>query len=254
MKNKLLAVFHFLLVILLIAWNYLTNTGKVHQATVGEISAKYYNLFTPASYAFSIWGLIFLGLLSMSVFLLQQAFTNKLNRSISQALPAVLVGYLGIMAWLWFWLKQETLISVGIMLLILISFISARLQMDRGLVHLSKKENWLLVKPIELTAAWISVALAANISAHLKAIEWDGWQLKEESWVILLIATLLLVNYFVLKKRQYILFPIVTIWTLIAIAVKHAPNYRILFYIPLLASIGLVLILVQQIRAKVNFR
>lgn len=254
MKQRILVSLHFITVVLLIAWNYLTNTGKVHEATVGEVSALYYNLFTPASYAFAIWGIIFLGLLVMAIYFLQQAFTNRLKPFVSRALPLILLAYLGIMAWLWFWLKQETLISVMIMVLILISFVGARLIMDKGLVNLSKKEIWLSVKPVELTAAWITVALAANITAHLKAINWDAWQMKEESWVIILIAGLMLVNYFILKKKNYTLFPIVTIWALIAIAVKHAQDHTTLFYIPLLACIGLVLILIQHIRPKLNFR
>ncbi len=252
MKDKVLSVLHFLMVVFLIAWNYLTNTGKVHEASVGEVSAKYYNLFTPASYAFAIWGLIFLGLLIMSIYLLYRSFKTELIKEISTAIPAILLAYVGIMAWLWFWLQQETLISVGIMILILISILRARMLMDQGLEKLNKQEVWLLVKPIELTAAWITVALAANITAHLKAISWDAWQLKEESWVILLIGTLMLVNYFVLKKRNYILFPLVTVWALVAISYKHYGENQILFYVPIMASIGLVIMLIRQLKVKIS--
>ena len=41
--------------------NYLSNTGVFNGETMATISAKYQNLFTPAGYAFSIWGLIYLG-------------------------------------------------------------------------------------------------------------------------------------------------------------------------------------------------
>jgi len=40
--------------------NYLSNTGAINNTTIGEVSGVLQNLFTPASYAFSIWGFIYL--------------------------------------------------------------------------------------------------------------------------------------------------------------------------------------------------
>jgi hypothetical protein len=44
--------------------NYWVNTGALNGKTVGDISDKYVNLFTPADYAFIIWGFIYLWLLA----------------------------------------------------------------------------------------------------------------------------------------------------------------------------------------------
>jgi len=40
--------------------NYLSNTGVLNNTTIGKISRGLNSLFTPAGYAFSIWGLIYL--------------------------------------------------------------------------------------------------------------------------------------------------------------------------------------------------
>ncbi|WP_228410166.1 hypothetical protein [Chryseobacterium viscerum] len=48
--------------------NYLSNTGILNNETMATISAKFQNLFTPAGYAFSIWGLIYLGLLGFVIY------------------------------------------------------------------------------------------------------------------------------------------------------------------------------------------
>jgi hypothetical protein len=45
--------------------------------TIGEISSRYVNLFTPASYAFAIWGIIFLALLAYGIFQVRRAFFSK---------------------------------------------------------------------------------------------------------------------------------------------------------------------------------
>lgn len=55
-------------IITMIVMNYLSNAGVFGGKTNAEISDKYHTLITPAGYAFSIWGLIFLGLLAFGVY------------------------------------------------------------------------------------------------------------------------------------------------------------------------------------------
>lgn len=55
-------------IISLIVMNYLSNAGVFGGQTNGQVSDKYHTLITPAGYAFSIWGLIFLGLLAFAVY------------------------------------------------------------------------------------------------------------------------------------------------------------------------------------------
>ena len=55
MKKKL-AILNLLSVILVLAVNGLSQAQCWNDTTIGEMSARYDNLFTPAGYAFSIWG------------------------------------------------------------------------------------------------------------------------------------------------------------------------------------------------------
>ena len=48
--------------------NYFSNTGLLNNTTIGEISKDLNSLFTPAGYAFSIWGLIYLLLLGFAIY------------------------------------------------------------------------------------------------------------------------------------------------------------------------------------------
>ncbi len=59
MKFKILSVTNLIVTLLLIYWNYLSNTGFIDGKTIGSVSGKYDSLFTPAGYAFSIWELSF---------------------------------------------------------------------------------------------------------------------------------------------------------------------------------------------------
>lgn len=46
---------------LMVAVNYLSNAGVLNGNSMKTISDRYFNYFTPAGYAFSIWGLIYIG-------------------------------------------------------------------------------------------------------------------------------------------------------------------------------------------------
>lgn len=61
--TRLFQLLNMVALVVTIGINYLSNTGIFNNETMATISAKYQNLFTPAGYAFSIWGLIYLGYL-----------------------------------------------------------------------------------------------------------------------------------------------------------------------------------------------
>ena len=60
--KKTFQLLNVIFLVVTILMNYLSNTGIFNGETMASISAKYPSLFTPAGYAFSIWGLIYLGL------------------------------------------------------------------------------------------------------------------------------------------------------------------------------------------------
>lgn len=74
---KRLAVLNFLSLLLAIAVNVLAQLGKINDQTIGEVSHRYPNLFTPADYTFSIWGLIYLSLLLFTGYMLTEAFSKE---------------------------------------------------------------------------------------------------------------------------------------------------------------------------------
>ena len=59
-EKKGLKILNLLFYLLMIGANALANTNIFGQATTGEISAKYSNLFTPAGITFAIWALYIL--------------------------------------------------------------------------------------------------------------------------------------------------------------------------------------------------
>ena len=68
MKKKTLQIANGIALVSTIVINYLSNTGAFNGKTIADFSDKYHNYFTPAGYAFSIWGLIYLGLLAFVIY------------------------------------------------------------------------------------------------------------------------------------------------------------------------------------------
>ena len=212
---------------------------------MGELSAEYANLFTPAPYAFAIWGLIFIALVVLGVNQIRLAFWGgKHSDSILKMGPWLLIANLGNATWLWFWLNEQTGLSVLIMLVILYSLTMIVIRLDL--------ENWdaplsviaTVWWPITMYFSWISVATIANISAWLAKLSW-AWLLSDIQWAIVMISIAAILNIVMVLTRNMREFAAVGIWAIIAIAVRHWEQVPIIqwvciFWIGVLASIVLV--------------
>jgi hypothetical protein len=235
-KYKFLASLHLLVLLALIFWNYYSNTGVVNNNTVGSISDNLDNLFTPAGYAFAIWGIIYLGLLALGVYMVIRAFIgNGNNEFIAKAAPTLILAHLGNATWLWFWLKEETGVSVIVMLFILTMLILTviRLNMERWDAPL--KFMALVWWPIDLYFGWISVATIANISAYLSKLNWTGG-ISEVTWTVIMIAIATLLALFMVFSRNMREYAAVFIWALIAIAVRHSGQIELITWSALIGA------------------
>jgi len=222
--KKFYAIANFIVVILTIIWNYLANTGLINNATVGQISDKYDNLLTPAGYAFSIWGLIYLGLIGLSIFLIKRVFlSNKDDDFVLQIGPWLIIANLASMAWIYFWLNEKIGFSVLFMFIILISLIIIiiRTNMERWDAPLPIIA-WIWW-PIDLYAGWISIASLTNVASFLNLYDLQVFR-NEVSWAISMIIIATIINVLMIIFRNMREFAAVAVWAIIAIAVRHWDN------------------------------
>src|SRR5690554_1915535 len=129
MSKKTLAIVNIIALIITIVINYLSNTGIFNESTMSSVSEKYENLFTPAGYAFSIWGLIYLGLLGF-IFYQSKVFIKNGSLESEEVYEeeetVYQIGWLFAAScvancfWVLTWLYDYTGISVLIMLLLLL--------------------------------------------------------------------------------------------------------------------------------------
>ena len=243
--KKTLAILNLLSVILVIAINYVSQAVRLNDTTIGDISQKYDNLFTPESYAFAIWGIIFLGLLAYGIFQVKRAFfSDKPSEFITQT------GYWFILAnvlnslWVMAFVYDHTGLSVLIMLGILCSLIKIILNTNMERWHAPKSTIAFVWWPICLYSGWIAVATIANVSAYLTKIGWEGAPFSEITWAMIMIAIATVLNLVMIWKRNMREFAAVGVWALLAIFIRHKDSLELVAYTALVGSIVLFLYMV----------
>ncbi len=239
---KRLAIFNFLSVILNIVISYLSQTGIFNGNTMGSLSHKYSNLFTPADYAFSIWGIIYIGLLAFSGFMLHQAFTNgKYTIFIQKTSYWFILANIATCLWVFAWLYEYTGVSVILMFLILTKLLKIIINNDMELWDAPIQIIAFYWWPICLYSGWISVAVIANMASYLNVIGWDEAVFSEVEWTIIMIAVAVIINLLMIYLRNMREFAAVGIWALVAIYIRHADQYDQIAWTAL-AGAGLLLL------------
>jgi len=225
--KKVYAILNLISTIFLIAWNGYANTGNYNGKTVGELSAEYNNLFTPASYAFSIWGLIFLMLLGFGISGVYNAFAKANNIQsqdyrtdfITTTSPWFLIANIFCSVWVVFWLDEMIGISVICMLGILISLLMCVKKLDIGRWNAPFPIIIFVWWALSLYAGWISVATIANIAAYLNGV--FNIEMTTQVYItMVMIVVAFIVNLGMLVYRNMRVFTLVGVWALVAIFMR----------------------------------
>jgi hypothetical protein len=221
--KKTLPIANGIALIFTIVINYFSNTGIFNGNTMKIVSDKYHNYFTPAGYAFSIWGLIYLGLLGFVCYT-GSVFFKKRSRNIEDKIIVLNIGWWFVISciansfWIIAWLYEYTGLSVIIMLVLLFSLlkiiVNTRMELD---FHPLKKYLFIFW-PFAIYSGWITVALIADVAAWLTKINWSGGGISEIAWTIIMIVVAGLINVLMIWKRNLREFAVVGIWALMAIA------------------------------------
>ena len=220
--QKRLSVANIFALIVTIVLNYLSNTGIFNGNTMSTVSAAYQNLFTPAGYAFSIWGLIYLGLAAFVIYHAVISFkSNQENNVVLKVGWWFVISCIANCAWIFAWLYDYTGLSVIIMIMLLFSLVMIILKTRMELDDLPMKQIAFVWWPFSLYAGWITVALIANIAAWLTKINWDGFGISSITWTIIMIIIAGIIYLLMTWQRNMREYALVGVWGLLAIAVAN---------------------------------
>ncbi|WP_294231818.1 tryptophan-rich sensory protein [uncultured Chryseobacterium sp.] len=219
---KRFQILNIIVLLATIGINYLSNTGLFNNETMASISAKYQNLFTPAGYAFSIWGFIYLGLLGFVIYYGPFAKnTEAKEKTILNIGWWFVISCIANSLWIFTWLYEYTLLTIPIMMLLFVSLLKI-IRNNRGLIESRDFKTTVFLRlPFYIYSGWISVALIADVAAYLKKIQWSGFGIPETGWTVLMFIIAAVIHLYMVWKQNMSTFALVAVWALIAIAVAN---------------------------------
>lgn len=231
--------------------NYISNTGLLNGKSIGDVSNHIQSLFTPAGYAFSIWGFIYLLLFAFIIFQGKSLFNKNAEDDFVEKIgPWFIISCIANSGWVFLWIYGYTGISCIFIFLLLFSLLKIILNNKIGIQNASKKTILFLWWPFAFYAGWVTVASIANVSAFLVKINWDGFGISPEIWTIIMIIIATIINLAVIFTRNLREFAMVGIWALIAIAVPNFENHKIIATFAISASLLLFIIIINSYRNK----
>ena len=162
----------------------------------------------PAGYAFSIWGIIYLGLVASGIFgILRHAGDPVWHRARLALIPSLAIGT----AWLFIANTSVLWATVTIWIMLLTALMTLYLTPMRDRI-------WLRA-PAGLYAGWLSAASFVSLAVWLAG---NFYLYEELTWALILIpCATVLASLVLLTTRRAPEYGIAVTWALIAIAVKN---------------------------------
>jgi hypothetical protein len=220
MKDKLRQISVILTILATIVVNGLANVLPINGQNTGEISDRFKVYFVPAGYVFSIWGLIYLGLIVFAIF--QALPSQRENPRLRATGWWVVLGGLANIAWIFLWHYEQFPMTLLVMLVLLTSLIITYLRLEIGRTSVPAAETWAVRLPFSIYLGWITVATVANVTSLLDFLNWEGFGIAPEIWMGIVLAVVLLITALMNFTRRDVAYAAVILWALAGISVKHA--------------------------------
>jgi hypothetical protein len=207
-------------VIATIVVNGLANALPINDQTTGEISDRFDVYFVPAGYVFSIWGLIYLGLIGYAIY--QALPAQRDNPRLARIAPWFILSSVANITWIFLWHYEQFVLTLLAMFTLLGSLIAIYVELGIGRTPVSTGEKWLVRVPFSIYLGWISVATIANITSTLEYVNWGGWGISEQSWAVIMLAVAVVLAFLVALTRRDVAYILVFVWAFIGIGVEQS--------------------------------
>lgn len=231
--------------LVLIVVNFLSNTIPFGGKTMAEVSAQYPTLITPAGYAFSIWGLIYLLLLVFSIFQLRR---GRESRFYNLIWPFYMLNVAANIAWLFAFQYNAIAVSVVIMLILLYSLIRIFRLFYRFKSKLGTTRRFFFQVPFSLYFGWVSVATIVNIAVLIYSLDIPAFMNHQSLFAISMVIVAAVLGFAILLSKHDYVFGLAITWALVSIWVgqESLPVITTAKF----AAIGLIATMIYRFAAR----
>ena len=223
-----------------LVFNWLAASGRLGSDT-GAISDKYPTSLTPAGYAFSIWSLIYLGLIAFSIY---QLLSPNISRFRSVRSFYIFSCALNC-AWLYFWHREQIVICFVIIFALAITLLLICYHFRNPV---SLKDTWAAKAPFGIYFGWVTAATLVNFTIMLKFLNVTFSPAAGTLLAVVLILFAAGLAVLVRLKLTNYFYPLAIAWALTAIAVKQSGQTLIVSA----AAVGVVACLIASLSFVMN--
>lgn len=201
--------------------NYTAGTGVLHSQSIGEVSDQYPTLVTPADYAFSIWGFIYLLLIAFVAYQWVGWFKGRKEESLNKAGGWFFLANLFNALWVVAFVHEAFGLSVLLMFLLLFSLVRLLVRLEMEIWDAPLRIIAFVWWPICVYTGWIVLATVTNVAVYLKTFDLLSELLSAELWAVLVLILAGLIYLFLVWSRNMREAALVGIWGLVAIAYRQ---------------------------------
>ncbi len=224
-----------------VAVNALANVLPIAGVKTEDISQKYQHLFSPADYAFAIWGVIYA---LLAGFVWYQAM--KKHQGIAQRCgPWFIVNCIANALWMILWHYEWLGLSVACMAVIVFSLVMLNIRLEK--VKNTWQEKIFIQAGLGLYLGWVCVAMAANAASFLVQTGFSGFGITPEIWTIAVAVMLSLLSAAVLDRFENPFFGAAVLWGLAGVMAQHLIGYHMRYGWALAAcALAMVILLIKM--------
>jgi hypothetical protein len=218
-----------------VAVNFLAATGRINGVMPDEVSNRYPTVITPAGWAFSIWGLIYTGLIAFSIFQLLPSRIGVFGRVRVPYLVSCVLNCAWLLLWHHFQIGSCTLVIA----LLLGSLFWVNVSLERPTSFL---ESTLTKGVFGLYAGWVTVATLVNLLVYFvyAGVDWsnDLWNVVGISCLVLALLATIAVR---LSLKNFI-YPLSVAWATAAIGASQSGKSTAIVVTTALICIGCLIV------------
>lgn len=237
--------------LVVIGVNAAANIVPINGFNTGQLSALYPTGFTPAGWVFSIWGLIYLGLISFSIWAIRADPAQ--SQRIDRVRGPFLVSCAANAAWIFLWHYRHILASLVVMLVLLASLVLVYVRL-RSTAARSLPERLCVDLPFSLYLGWITTATIANFGAWCFDVSAYPFNLTMNEWALVSVTLATAVYVGVGTLTRDALYVAVFAWASLGIVYQTLPISEPVRLVATVAcavvSLLMLTLLVDQLRAR----
>lgn len=249
-KVSLRQVSVLIAVIATLVVNTLAATLPLNGLSTGEISDRFQVYFVPAGYVFSIWGVIYLGLIAYSLYQIRPS--QKENEPLQAIGWLFVASSLANIVWLFLWHYEQFTWTIFAMLALLMLLILIYERLWQARIQGVGISYPFVQLPFSIYLGWITVATVANATSLLDFIGWSGWGLSDITWAMVMLGIASIIGIAVILRRRDPAYGLVLVWAFVGIARKHTGTDPVANTAWVSAGIILLFLLYQIFRSRRN--